>query len=89
MDAFYTTATIYINRLRDKIIEYADRNGEYPKCILASMKAYCLLEHYARDFCAVKTGSGFIVQFHGIEVRAVSGDGYDIFLSGAPITLRE
>ena len=89
MDMFATSAQHMVNRLLDQIYEYENRHGEPPKCIIASQRAYLLMEHYCRDLFLRHTASGPVLSFKGIEVRACSGDGYDVFLCGEPITLRE
>ena len=89
MDMYAATVQRLVNRLLDQIFEYECRYGEPPKCIIASQRAYLLMEHYCRDICVRNTASGLTPYFKGIEVRACSGDGYDVFLCGEPITLRE
>ena len=89
MDGFATTSQMLMNRLRDQIYEYVYRNGEPPKFIIVSSRAYWLIENYAKGFCIRQTRLGPVPYFGNIEVRIVYGDGYEIFLAGEPITLRE
>lgn len=89
MDDYMTTTQIFINRLNDKIVEYAERHGEYPKCIMLTNRAYRILDIHARDFWLVPSDSGQILYYKGFKVRMISGDGCEVFLAGEPITLRE
>ena len=90
VDAFATTAEFFINRLLDKIGDYYCMNGEMPKSILATTKSYWLIENYATRFFTLREeNSQPAPYFRGIEVRIVSGGGYEFFLVGEPITLRE
>lgn len=89
MDAYLTMSQFFVNRLRDKIYEYEYRHGEKPKFIFATQRAYLILEKYAIDFSFLKQCGEYIARFGGIEIRLVSGDGYEVFLSGEPIALRE
>ena len=88
MDVSATYIQSMVNRLLDQICEYENRHGEPPKCIIASHRAYLLIENYCIDLCLRHTDMVPAPYFKGIEVRVCSGDGYDIFLAGEPITLR-
>ncbi|MBE6977641.1 MAG: hypothetical protein E7438_03255 [Ruminococcaceae bacterium] len=85
----YDTVTYLLNRLRDEIYVYESRNGERPKVIMATARAYALIENYAKEFYVVNAKYCAIPYLFGIEIRAVSGSGYEVFLSGQPIALRE
>lgn len=88
MDMFATSAQHMVNRLLDHIYEYENKYGEPPKFIIVTARAYWLVENYAKCFFVKKENSGPAPYFKGIEVRICSGNGYDMFLAGEPITLR-
>ena len=89
MDGFKTTADFFINRLLDKIGDYYCMTGEIPKFILVTTGMYWLMENYATRHFELRAGSQTVPYFRGIEVRIVSGDGYEVFLAGEPIKMRE
>lgn len=91
IDNFKNTADRFICMLQDEINEYYCMNGQMPKYIMATTRAYCLMEYYATGglFTLRDTGRNCTPLFRGIEVRGVSGDGYEVFLCGEPIALKE
>ena len=89
MSMFDDSLQWLINRLCDEIYAYQNIHGEEPRFIMVTTKAYWALENYSRYyFCVKDSALGPIPYFKGIEVRIVSGDGYEIFLAGEPIKLR-
>lgn len=86
MDALDTFAHQVINKLLEMIVKYEEECGEAPKSIRVSDRAYLLLEQYASENLLLlrDSASGPIAYFKGIEVRIVTGEYYDIFLSGDP-----
>lgn len=89
IDPYITTAELYINKLLDNIRAYYCRHGEMPKFILVTTGMYWLMENYATRHFALRAGAQPVPYFRGIEVRIVSGDGYEVFLCGEHIKMRE
>ena len=89
VDAFVTTANLFVNRLLYQICEYENRTGEYPKFIMATTRAYLIMQKYSNQFHLTNTGNQLTPRFRNIEIRITSGDGYECFLAGEPISLRE
>lgn len=85
----YETTTSLLNRLRDEIYVYESRRYEKPKAIMVTARAYALIESYAKEFYVARADYCAVPYLFGIEVRCVSGAGYEVFLAGPPITLRE
>ena len=90
IDEYAACAKYLIDRLQDEIFDYHLQHGEEPKFIMATARAYSILQHYAEaHFWLRNTGGQAVPLFKGIEIRAVSGNGAEVFLCGEPISLRE